>query len=214
LIRRALPEYDVDLAQSYDDALAKLAAGVIYDVAIVDLNLLITGRDLLGGRLLEIMRDQYPSIRRIALTGLPPTALKAAIFDRYDVDDLLLKQDIDLAALREAVGTALRRTTNDVPRELKAEKSAMSTSLRTWKASVLLRLNRRAQTLENDVLEAGRVGKQIEDSAKELAAIEARKRYLEAECSGVAALVSRVRFQQEMMQASQEFERLKSIFGN
>ena len=40
-----------------------------YDVAIVDLNLLPEGNDRLGGVILELMVDSYPSIRRIALTG-------------------------------------------------------------------------------------------------------------------------------------------------
>lgn len=214
LIRRALPEYDVDQAESYDDALALLAGGAIYDVAIVDLNLLEIGSDGLGGVLLELMRDRYPSIRRIALTGMGPTSVRT-VFDRFDVDDLLLKnKTINLAVVREVVEVALGRTTNDVPRDLRAKKSEMLTSVRSWKADILVRLDQRARTLRNDVLDAAREGKRAEDSAKELEALDAMSRNLEAECSQLTKLVSSIRTDDDLMSATQEFERLKNSISS
>lgn len=214
LIRRALPEYDVDQAESYDDALALLAGGAIYDVAIVDLNLLEIGSDGLGGVLLELMRDRYPSIRRIALTGMRPTSVRT-VFDRFDVDDLLLKdKTINLAVVREVVEVALGRTTNDVPRDLRAKKSEMLTSVRSWKADILVGLDQRARTLRNDVLDAAREGKRAEDSAKELEALEAMSRNLEAECSQLTKLVSSIRTDDDLMSATQEFERLKNSISS
>ena len=209
LIRRALPEYDVHEAQSFQNALALLDGGVIYDVAIVDLNLLGDRQDNLGGRLLEIMRDNYPTIRRIALTDLPPTAVKAAVFDRYDVDDLLLKQNMNLVVVREVVEVALARTASDIPLHVRATKSEIFSSLRSWKANTLLGLNQRAHTLRNDVLEANRVGKRAEDSARELGALETRKRYVEEESSKLEALVAAISTDQDLVRASREFERLK-----
>jgi CheY-like chemotaxis protein len=214
LIRRALPEYDVDQAESYDDALALLAGGAIYDVAIVDLNLLEIGSDGLGGVLLELMRDRYPSIRRIALTGMRPTSVRT-VFDRFDVDDLLLKdKTINLAVVREVVEVALGRTTNDVPRDLRAKKSEMLTSVRSWKADILVGLDQRARTLRNDVLDAAREGKGAEDSAKELEALDAMSRNLEAECSQLTKLVSSIRTDDDLMSATQEFERLKNSISS
>jgi CheY-like chemotaxis protein len=214
LIRRALPEYDVDQAESYDDALALLGGGAMYDVAIVDLNLLGIGSDGLGGALLEIMRDRYPSIRRIALTGRRLTSVRT-VFDRFDVDDLLLKdKTINLAVVREVVEVALGRTNNDVPRELRAMKSEMLTSVRSWKEDILLGLDQRSRTLRNDVSDAAREGKRAEDSAKELEALEAMSRNLETECSQLTKFVSGIRTDEEVMSAAQEFERLKSIFSS
>src|SRR6266700_4222802 len=139
LIRQALPEYDVGQAQTYHAALELLRDnGATYDVAIVDLNLLPAGTDRLGGVILELMRDRYPSIRRIALTGFSLTAVKAAVFDRYEVDDLLLKKNMNLAEVRNVVETAMARTNNDVPRGLRAETSGMLASLRSWKAGTIV----------------------------------------------------------------------------
>ena len=211
-IRKAFPEYEVDQAQTYHDALALLRdGGAAYDVAIVDLNLLPVGNDRLGGVILELMIDSYPSIRRIALTGEPGTAVKA-LFDRYKLDDLLLKSDIDLAVVRDVVGAALAQITGAVPRGLKAEGSGMLTSLRSWKADTMAGLDQRARTLRNDVLDAQREGKKAEDSARELEALEATMRNLEAEYSELSKLISGIRSDQDMARASQEFEQLKNKY--
>jgi hypothetical protein len=211
-ICKAFPEHDVDQAQTYHDALALLRDdGATYDVAIVDLNLLPEGNDRLGGVILEFMIDSYPSIRRIALTGEPPTAMKA-LFDRYKLDDLLLKSDIDLAVVRDVVGAALAQITGAVPRGLKAEGSGMLTSLRSWKAGIMAGLDQRARTLRNDVLDAQREGKKAEDSARELEALEATMRNLDAEYSELSKLISGIRSDQDLVQASQEFEQLKNKY--
>jgi CheY-like chemotaxis protein len=105
-IRRGLPDHEVDMAPSYDEALAFLDVGPEYALAIVDLNLNDSGTysplDMLGGDVLEHLRDNYPSTRRIALTGFP-SATVHEIFERYDIDDLLLKQSLTIADLRKAV---------------------------------------------------------------------------------------------------------------
>ena len=215
LIRRALPEYQVDQAQSYDEALAQLSGDTVYDVAIVDLNLLETGRDRLGGKLLEIMRDEYPSTRRIALTGLPPTAVKD-VFDRYDVEDLLLKGPlVDLAAVRDVVEAALRGSSDiaaDIPADLKAEKSRLSSSLRSWKAGALAQFNRRARTLENDINDAGRVGKVAETSAVELRELQTRRECFETDCAALATCVANICTRQEAVQASRQLEKFRSTY--
>jgi DNA-binding response OmpR family regulator len=212
LICRALPDYEVDQAESYPDALALLGRS-IYDVAIVDLNLLETSSDGLGGKLLEIMRDRYPSIRRIALTGMPPTSTRT-VFDQFDVDDLLLKDSMNLAVVREVVDAALRRTANDVPRDLRAEKSEISTSMRSWNANIIGRLNQRARTFRNDVRDAEREGKRAEDSARELAALEAMRRDLEVKYAELIKLASGILTREDLVRAAQIFEQLKSEFGS
>ncbi|MGD0068380.1 MAG: response regulator [Streptosporangiaceae bacterium] len=212
LIRRALPDYDVDQAESYTDALA-LLDGSVYDVAIVDLNLLAPGSDRLGGRLLEIMRENYPSMRRIALTGVPLTSVRV-VLDQYDVDDLLLKdRSINLAVVREVVEAALKRTTNDIPRDLRAEKSEMLASARSWNADILVILDQRARTWRNDVLDAEREGIGAEDSERKLADLHAVRQDLGVKYAELIKLVSGVRTRQDLTHAAQVFERLKSSFS-
>jgi CheY-like chemotaxis protein len=118
LIREALAQHVVHTANSYDGAMEALRQGVVYDVAIVDLNLVKppgpgarvrlrgTVRDMLGGNILDLLRKEYPQTRRIALTGLPPGKVRE-ILDRYDVDDLLLKGDMTVPAVQEAVLASL-----------------------------------------------------------------------------------------------------------
>jgi ActR/RegA family two-component response regulator len=213
LIRRALPEYDVSEARTYEKAIALLGLGVTYDVAVVDLNLLESGgQDLLGGELLKIIKSSYPSTRRIALTGWTPTAVRA-VFDEYDVDDLLLKNKMDLAVVRQVVGAAVERTAGDIPDNLKTEKSDLWKGFQTWRDGVLQQFERQEQTLRNDVREADRLGRTAEDSSNGLMALETRRAKLEEECSGLAAMVNGVRSQEDMTRASEEFERLKNVSG-
>jgi CheY-like chemotaxis protein len=117
-IRRGLPDHDVDLAPSYDEALALLDVGPEYALAIVDLNLndseSYNPLDMLGGDVLEHLRENYPSTRRIALTASPSGTVRQ-IFERYDIDDLLLKQSLTIAELRKAVKVALARAGADTP---------------------------------------------------------------------------------------------------
>lgn len=214
LIRRALPEYDVDQAQSFDAALALLNGDTMYDVAIVDLNLLAPRSDGLGGVLLEIMRNQYPSIRRIALTGMHPTAVKE-VLDQYGVDDLLLKDiNIDLAAVRKVVEKALEGTAGDIPRDLRTEQSNLRTSADSWKENIMLELDQRAPTLRNDVLAAQSVGKTAEGSERELAALNSRRERIEAEYSDLKSLISGIRNNQDLAHASEKFEELKKQFSS
>jgi CheY-like chemotaxis protein len=216
LIRRALPDYQVDQAQSYDEALANLSSGVDYDVAIVDLNLLGTGglgtgRDGLGGKLLEIMRDEYPSTCRIALTGLPPTSTKD-VYDQYGVADLLLKGPlVELADVRRVVETALQRS-SDIPADLKVERSRLSTSLRSWKSDALIVLNQRARTLENDIADAGLAGKVSKEAVAEFRELRARRGRLAAECVALATLIANIRTHDEAEQAERELRRLEIAY--
>jgi CheY-like chemotaxis protein len=114
LIKRVLPEYLVDSAASYSDALSLLDTGEPYDVALIDLNLLEPGgRDRLGGGILSILRDRYPATRRIAVTGMPPTAMRT-LFEDFDLDDVILKgANLSLADFREVVEHSLARGRGD-----------------------------------------------------------------------------------------------------
>jgi CheY-like chemotaxis protein len=219
LICRALPEYEVAQAQSYDEALALLAAGVDYDVAIVDLNLLEDGNDHLGGEILEIMKDRYTSTRRIALTGEHQTAVRG-LLERYGADDLLLKKDglllkdrINLAVVREAVKLALRRrVVDDVPRDLRAQQAMIRNSMVAWLLKARQRMDRRARTLQNDVENAERVGKRAEDSASELEVLRASRDDLEVRCAAFLGLVAGIDSDRELADAQREFENLKTLF--
>lgn len=213
LIRQALPEHDVDSAQSFNEALALLGSDVAYDVSIVDLNLLPGDRnDGLGRELLKCMRDEYPTIRRVVLTGQPPTALRT-IFEQYDLDDLLLKYRIDLSVVREVVEAALKRAAGDVSAKLRFAKLDLGNSLRSWKEPILQRIEQRAQSLRNDIQEAERIGKKADDSQKALTDLETRRHNLETEIGELLQRVASIRSDEDRRRAYEEFERLKAVYG-
>jgi CheY-like chemotaxis protein len=220
LISRTLPEYTVDRARSFDAAIAFLASGVAYDVAIVDLNLLEAGHDQLGGRILEIMRDSYPSTSRIALTGGPLTAVKA-VLDKYAVDDLLLKgsdgvllkDKIDLAVVRDVVEQAVRRRRPDeVPGDFLAEQSEIRNAVLSWRSNAVQRMVQRMHTLENDVADAERVGKEASGPAAELAELHVRMQELQSKCSGLLEQVSGICTNEDVARSREKFDAVKGEF--
>jgi CheY-like chemotaxis protein len=125
VISRALPDYHVDMASSYGEALALLQAGIFYDVALIDLNLMDSGefdsRDQLGGEILHILRNNYPTTRRIAITGWPPSSVRMVLED-FGVDDLLLKRNMTLSDLRHVneQALALARGHRDAPSDVQS----------------------------------------------------------------------------------------------
>jgi len=215
-IRRALPGHEVDQAHSYEEALELLGGDIAYDVAIVDLNLLGSDKavknDRLGGELLKLMKNQYPSVRRIALTGEPPTAV-AAIFNKYDVDDLLLKENFDLSVVRDVVDAALKQIPRDVPDKFRVEKLELRGHLHSWRDPILLRLAQDAKKPQSDVRDAELLGKRADDSRKKLEALKSRQQNLETESAKLASLISNIHSDEDLAHARQEFSRLQAVYG-
>jgi len=162
LIREALPQHVVDTADSYDEAMKALRQSVIYDVAIVDLNLVKppspgapmkiggTIRDMLGGRVLDLLRKKYPQTRRIALTGLPPGKVRE-ILVRYAVDDLLLKGDMTVPAVQEVVRAAIERASNGISAEVRAEQAQLQADFGQLCAETARQLDEQIRRLTSDI---------------------------------------------------------------
>lgn len=211
IIPRALPEYEVDRAQTYEEAIARLGDAADYDLAIVDLNLLPIGSDGLGRRLLEYMRENHPSIRRIGLTGQPLTAVRA-VLDRYELDDLLLKDKINLSEVRNVVDAGLARAAGDVPDKFVVARLQLRGSLHSWEETVCLRWAQLSRTLRIDIRDAEHLGKKADESEKALAALEARQRGLEADSAELAARVANIRSEAGVEEAFAEFAALQARY--
>jgi hypothetical protein len=210
LIYQALTGHEVAQAQTYKETMELLAGRVTYHVAIVDLNLL-TDNDGLGGELLEIMRKSYPSTRRIALTGEPPTSAKA-LFEQYDLYDLLLKKNMVLQVVRDVVRTAAEGVADNVPAETRIEQVEIRNAVLSWKSDTLLTLDQRIQTARDEISQAGRASEETQDSVYELRVLEARKEELEAACSAIIAQATGIQKEQDPARARREFERLQGRF--
>jgi CheY-like chemotaxis protein len=220
LIGRALPEYHLDYAESYDEALDRLKAGLRYDVAIVDLNLI--GRkfkDQLGKKVLAHLLANYPSTRRIAMTGASPGSV-SEIFKKFQVDDLLFKQHLDLDDVGVVVEAALARASGAVPPEVRTEQFKLWDRLHKFKQKQLRRFDARLERLEIDIRDAGHRGTTGPEWSHPLAELEAAKADLEVirasfdgACAAVAKAIAGVASDDTLIMASRELDELMSHFG-
>jgi response regulator RpfG family c-di-GMP phosphodiesterase len=222
-MKRSLPGYEVDTAESYEGARALIQREMVYEVAIVDLNLVDSHDhnpgDLLGGEILLELRRDRPSTRRIALTGWPPSSVRREVFDKYDVDDLLLKKSMSLAVLREVVRVALARTPVIVAPKVREQASELWETFRGWREDLRRLLNQRLRTVQNDLRGAGRLRDDDEKYAQTVAALEARRAALESrkdsfsqECSRLEALLVGITSTADIAVVSREVEEARRKF--
>lgn len=107
--RKALADHTVDSANTYIEALLLIRDNPPYDLALVDLNL-ERNVDRLGGEILDVLKADYPTTRRIVVTGQPPAGgLRDNLFERYGLDDVIIKGEATLPGIRRIVAGALRR---------------------------------------------------------------------------------------------------------
>jgi CheY-like chemotaxis protein len=216
LIPRVLPEYQVDVARTFEEALSRLDDGQPYDVSIVDLNLLDSPGslpDLLGGRVLEHLREYHPGTRRIALTGLPPGAVRRAVFDKYDVDDLLLKENLAPADIRDVVQVAVARTSPGMPSDVKARLSELWAAFRNWRDSMERWHDQQIGILKERIRVSGVLGEANQDARKALADLELQQASLAKECAAAEALLTDVVSIEDVARAAVQIDRLKQRFG-
>jgi CheY-like chemotaxis protein len=137
LTRSALSGHQVDTAGSFGEAIALIQAGDPYDLALVDLNL-SDGDDRLGAEILDLLRMEYPRTRRIVVTGRPPGGgLRANIFERYEVDEIIIKSAMTIPDLRKIVTETLRSDSSaDATQEFKSRKSDIGQRFRDWRGHV------------------------------------------------------------------------------
>jgi CheY-like chemotaxis protein len=219
LIKRALPQYNLDFAQSYDEALGRLKAGLPYDVAIVDLNLIdMAQQDRLGEQVLAHLLANYPSTRRIALTGASPGSVRK-IFEDYKVDDLLFKQYLILRHVGVVVEAALARASGAVPLELRAQRSELWNRLHAFKQERSRWFDDRAEDLDIGIRDAGRraTGPRASHGPDELVArkaeLEARRASFDEACEVLTKVVAGIGTDEELVVASGAVSSLARQFG-
>src|SRR5580704_13813890 len=92
---RALDGYEVDATGDYVEAL-RFIRRYAYDLALVDWELrrddLSVGGPASGGEILDVLRADRPSTRRILVTGRPPPgSMHSGLFVRYGLEEILIK---------------------------------------------------------------------------------------------------------------------------
>ncbi len=132
LIKRRLVEHRVDPARSIEEAVKLLRENPPYDLALVDLNL-EGNADLKGGEILVLLREQYPQTRRVVMTGTPPPgSVQINIFDKYGVDEFLIKGSLDTPDLFRTVARALSQKEGELPLDLKLKRLELRIRHHEW----------------------------------------------------------------------------------
>ncbi len=222
LIARSLPEHEVDTAISYDAGVQAIRSGSPYDVAIIDLNLIDSPnrytKDELGGKILDMLRDEYPSTRRIALTADTPSSVRQ-VLDKYDVHDLLLKKNMAFAVIGEAVKAALEGTSAPLAPGAQGLISDMRQDWRGWRHARAWQLDQQLQGLRNDLRSpahgpAGASGGNAVASLQaRLSALEALKKDFSQACSRVEAMMGRASSAGDIAAIRDEIGKLRQRFG-
>ncbi|SRR5579871_716894 len=212
-IKRTLPAYDVDDIGTFGEAMNRLRVRVPYDVAIVDLNLTKEGTDKLGEELLDLLRQEYPLILRVALTGRTPTSVQE-LLDRFEAADLLLKQYLDLSEVREVVTRVLAKADKEMPLKLRSGRGDLWDQLRDWRDLRARRFEERAERLENDLRSLGPASADGKAAADELVGLPAHRAAFDKACSVLAARLTKVRTEADLATADVALLKLKESYEN
>jgi CheY-like chemotaxis protein len=166
LTRSALMGHQVDAARTFDEAVSLIQGKDPYDLALVDLNLR-DDDDRLGGEILDLLKMDYPNTLRIVVTGHPPVGgLRANIFERYGVEEVIIKGHTTLPELRKIVTEVLRTDSSvNVPQEFKVGKSELSQRYRDWHSHLEGIIRTRTREAQSDSRKPGRTRGEAGDLA-------------------------------------------------
>jgi CheY-like chemotaxis protein len=177
IIRQILGNHLVDSASSYEEALELLNGGAPYQLALVDLNL-VSNRDQLGGQILDflLLEERHKDTRRVVITGSPPPGpVRASLFDRYVLEEIIIKDELTAPDLRRVVETALARLKDEIPLNVKLMKSELLQRFREWRNTVRTDLRTQVRFAEEFAYNAARVhGSSLARAEAELEAAESR----------------------------------------
>jgi CheY-like chemotaxis protein len=157
LVEGQLQDHHVDSVESLNSAIGLLDTEPAYGVALVDLNLK-TDDDGQGGELLDLLRLRYPSTKRIVITGSPPAgSVRKKIFDRYDVEELIIKRNLDIPDLRRTVEEALVSGPGELSQSLRLNRSALRQRFRDWQRIHTNHLREEKRVAQEHLYDAGKV---------------------------------------------------------
>jgi CheY-like chemotaxis protein len=207
VVQRALGNHRVDSAVTYEEALRLLNGNAPYDLALVDLNL--TDRDdSMGRELLDVLMNEYPATRRVVVTAsVPEGAMRAGVFERFDLDDLIIKGKASVPGLQMVVSRALKRGIYEAPQQVKYHDSELAEQYRDWHDRLVDEIRSNIRFAENRVRDAGRFG------AKAVATAEANldswlglKVNFTALCENLESVISVARTIDNVRAARQQLE--------
>jgi hypothetical protein len=234
LVLLLFQDHVVKPIRDYADALSIVEAGnMVYDVAIVDLNLIDQPadrplghrrRDMLGGELLLKLYMEHPSTLRIALTGAPPSGgLRQNLVDRYHVYEFFMKEDLDPADLRKVVldsPAAKAALLEPAVPGIEAQIADQRDRLHAWAEVRQAQLSQQLDDHQNDLRAAGRIKtagpEAAADEADLRSAIErvtAQLAAIPGDCARIEEMLDEAQSPADVAQAAQQIDRLLGMPG-
>jgi CheY-like chemotaxis protein len=221
-ISGSLPEYDVDTARDYQEAV-RLLHQKTYDIAIVDLNLLDTPEyhadDNLGGRILRLLRSEYPGTCRIALTGHTPSRVMGIVHE-YGLADLLLKQNMMLNAVGKVVQDALAGKSAELQPGVRVSRLAAQDDLNRWQTNRTWVFEQRRRELRNDLnspprgLSEANAGERRAVLLAQIDAVDREQAEFERQCSDVYEELNAASTSEATSAAVGRIDAIKKRFGS
>lgn len=203
VVRRALADHEVDSARTWEQALALLRGPGTYDLALIDLNL-GGDDDKEGGEVLDLLREDYPPIRRVIITAVPPAGdLRSRIYERYGVQDIIIKDRTTLPDLQLVVRRALKRRPQEISADTNLQASTLRERYQVWVEGIKQKLRSSIREAETTALHLGRSSDKAAQEAR--AALDdwrAVQRLLAAECAQLDSLISAANTSAEVDQAA------------
>jgi len=208
VVRRALADHDVDSARTWDQALALLRGPDAYELALIDLNL-GNQDERAGGEILDLLRVDFPRTRRVVITAVPPAGdLRSRIYDRYGVEDIIIKDKTTLPDLQLVVRRALKREANQVSSRVNELASALRERCRDWRLSVQDEIQASLIEAESNAMHAGRrTGQAAEEARTMLDGWRSVRDHLAGQCSQLDSLIAAAKTIDDVTEASDQLDR-------
>jgi len=214
LVRERLSDHKVDSAASLQEAIELLQAGNEYAVALVDLNL-ENESDGQGGEMLDLLVARFPATRRIVVTANPPAGgVRKNIFERFDVDEIIIKHQIEIPDLRRVIEEAIDQGPGRLSQDLRFRRSALKQRFRDWEREQGTRLKNDTQNAQSHLEDARRVSSQSGQRAQ-IVLDEARARETEfrASCARLRELIEAITNLAALEHALEALDAAEEQFG-
>jgi CheY-like chemotaxis protein len=214
IVKESLADHHVESARSLNEAVRILGSAAPFDVALVDLVLTGAG-DVDGGELLDLLRSRYPSTGRVVITGNPPGGgLRRTIFERFDVEEVIIKGQLDVPDLRRVVEEAVSRNRDELSQELRLSRSALRQRFRDWRRNLGARIRNDLNIANEHLDDARRVSSQSRRRA-EIAVEEAKRMEaaFRARCSELAESMNSIQSVDELNIALEALDAAEEEFA-
>lgn len=212
IVRHALPDHRVDVADSSEEALDLVQGGAAYHLALVDLRV-VPDRGIVGTGLLGLLHSRYPETRAIAVAAVrPPDAVREELAERFGIEEMLIPSGTSVPDLRHVIEETLRKA---VPVDARVRRAELHDRNRHWQRRLAAELDSRVHAADMVARNASGNGPDLRRRAR--TAIEdarALRERFRADSAAITDRIDRSASFQEVLDAGDAFEHLKSLYAD